>query len=165
MVSNPLKWQIPGFPGYFATEAGEIVSHQKGQPRVLKPDLRKEDGRKRYTLRAGDGRYVRKYGSYFVLLAVRGPKPDGVEACHNDGDCTNDAPDNLRWDTPVANKGDMLRHGTRAMGENHPKAKLRDVDIVEILNLRRAGLSLRAIGDSYGVTEQRVYQICKKGAR
>lgn len=46
-----------------------------------------------------------------VLLAFVGPRPDGLQACHNDGDPGNNRVDNLRWDTPSSNIQDLIRHG------------------------------------------------------
>ena len=50
-----------------------------------------------------------------VLEAFVGPCPEGMEGCHNDGDASNNALSNLRWDTSSANKQDMIRHGTNYM--------------------------------------------------
>lgn len=122
-VFNP----IPGFPGYRAGADGTVWScwrqrgvggesnrsewYQSEEWATLKPDIRPSDGRKRYSLKRVDGKLIRRYGSYFVLLAFVGPRPDGMEACHGDGDCTNDSADNLRWDTHSSNMYDRKRHG------------------------------------------------------
>jgi hypothetical protein len=45
-----------------------------------------------------------------VLEAFVGPRPDGLECCHNDGDAFNNHLDNLRWDTRSANTHDSWRH-------------------------------------------------------
>lgn len=45
-----------------------------------------------------------------VLEAFRGPKPDGLQACHNDGDKGNNSAANLRYDTCQANIDDRERH-------------------------------------------------------
>lgn len=47
-----------------------------------------------------------------VLQAFVGPRPEGLEACHQDGDKTNNAIGNLRWDTRSQNALDRVRHGT-----------------------------------------------------
>jgi len=47
-----------------------------------------------------------------VLLAFVGEPPDGMECCHNDGNPSNNALSNLRWDTKSANQRDRLAHGT-----------------------------------------------------
>ena len=46
-----------------------------------------------------------------VLEAFEGPCPEGLEACHNDGDQTINVWDNLRWDTGSSNMVDKVNHG------------------------------------------------------
>lgn len=48
-----------------------------------------------------------------VLEAFISPRPKGLEACHNNGDGTDNRLENLRWDTHRANMADQLKHGTR----------------------------------------------------
>jgi hypothetical protein len=170
---SEIEWfQIPGFTAYRVNSKGEIWSCLKqqgrgfnketcqfdtGTPRrKLKPERRKYDNRKRYTLKADSGKYVRKYGSYFVLLATVGPKPVGMEACHNDGDCTNDKPTNLRWDTVVNNKNDMRKHGTLLRGETSGVSKLTEKQVVEILTSNQTRSEL---GKKFGVTPENIWCI------
>lgn len=166
--------ELPGFPGYRAGNDGSIWSCWKangrgqqimgGKWKRLRGAPRKEDGRLRYTLRTASGEYRRAYGSNFILEAFAGPCPEGLEACHENGDCLNDSPSNLRWDTHSSNLLDKRRHGT-ADPEKHPKAKLKNEDITTIIDLRANGQRLKAIAERFGVSEQRVFQICKKGSR
>lgn len=51
-------------------------------------------------------------GHALVLVAFRGPRPAGMEGCHNNGDPADNRLENLRWDTRVANRQDAIRHGT-----------------------------------------------------
>lgn len=53
-----------------------------------------------------------------VLDAFVGPRPEGLEGCHTDGDPTNNVLSNLRWDTRHANAADAIR-----MGRHHHKSK------------------------------------------
>lgn len=46
-----------------------------------------------------------------VLIAFVGPRPKGMEGCHEDGDPSNNNLDNLRWDTRSGNNLDKVRHG------------------------------------------------------
>lgn len=178
-TSVPIKYRdIPGFTGYRAGSDGTIWSCLKpvgdrwngqrkrepiGEWKQLAPDLRKEDNRKRYTLRRDDGKLIRKYGSHFVLFAFNGPQPSELEACHENGDCTNDSSGNLRWGTHQSNLADKVAHGTHIAGENHPRAKIKDSDIQIILS--RKGEMLKDIAKDYGVSPQRIFQIQKRGAR
>lgn len=167
---------IPGCIGYLACEDGTIWSRWKPagrrhgfaiseDMRQLRPERRPCDGRARYTIRTAKGKYRRKYGSHFVLEAFVGPRPHGMEACHGDGNCLNDSASNLRWDTPAANKADMLTHGTRLSGERSGMAKLLDSDIPKILSLHACGESLKSIADKFGVTSARIHQIVRYGDR
>lgn len=46
-----------------------------------------------------------------VASAFLGPRPSGLEVCHNDGDKSNNAVSNLRYDTHAANIADLIREG------------------------------------------------------
>lgn len=47
-----------------------------------------------------------------VLHAFKGESPQGMEACHNNGDRSDARLANLRWDTPSNNQLDRSAHGT-----------------------------------------------------
>ncbi|AEK09646.1 HNH endonuclease [Mycobacterium phage Mozy] len=47
-----------------------------------------------------------------VLEAFVGPRPEGMNACHNNGIPNDNRVENLRWDTPSENNRDLIRHGT-----------------------------------------------------
>lgn len=47
-----------------------------------------------------------------VMRAFRGPCPDGMEVCHNNGDSADNRLENLRYDGHTENVKDMLKHGT-----------------------------------------------------
>jgi hypothetical protein len=49
---------------------------------------------------------------HLVLIAFVGPRPEGFDGCHNDGNPANNCLDNLRWDTPSGNMRDKRKHGT-----------------------------------------------------
>lgn len=165
-VSPPLKWHmlekrpIPGCPGYFARTDGTIWSHLFGKEKQLFPDVRHCDGRKRYTVKTNAGKLIRKYGGEFTLLAFVGPRPHGMECCHGDGVCTNDAIWNLRWDTALANKADMVRHGTRPSGESHGLAKLTKSAVISIRDEIAKGLACPgAVAARFGVSRTTVRNI------
>jgi len=47
-----------------------------------------------------------------VAEAFLGPRPEEMNACHKDGDSTNNVPANLYWGTQLQNIRDKVRHGT-----------------------------------------------------
>ena len=105
------QWRdIPGFPQYQASSEGRIRSLKRGGRRVLTGTPFKSGYL--YVHITPDGR--RKHVSIhrLVLLAFSGPCPEGLEARHLDGNCTNNHPGNLAWGTHSENIRDRVRHGT-----------------------------------------------------
>lgn len=55
----------------------------------------------------------RKFRVHRLVAIAFIPNPEGhAVVCHNDGDSTNAAASNLRWDTQTENLRDTVRHGT-----------------------------------------------------
>lgn len=81
--------------------------------RILRPDTSKPSGHLRVTFCSG-GVTQRYFVHRLVLSAFIGPRPEGMESCHNDGNPKNNLINNLRWDTKSANARDRRRHGTDA---------------------------------------------------
>jgi hypothetical protein len=90
----------------------EVSSHGRvrNSRRVLTPTFQK------YwvvELQKGDvyPRRIKFYVHVLVAEAFLGPRPYGMQACHNDGDPRhNNTLRNLRWDTVKANALDRVRH-------------------------------------------------------
>jgi hypothetical protein len=125
---------IPGFPGYYASEIGEILTSKvrrgclpavNGGPlRLMKPRLAQPEGYRNITLQVGGRSYSRGVAR-LVLLAFRGPPPSPRhEAAHENGNPGDNRACNLAWKTPAENDADKDRHGTRRLGEQRWNAKL-----------------------------------------
>jgi hypothetical protein len=69
-----------------------------------------------------------------------------MEACHNDGNPSNNRLTNLRWDTRSENQRDRVRHGSASY------VKLAESDITRIWERLLAGDSLVSIARDFGVT-------------
>lgn len=95
-----------------------------------------------------------------VLEAFVGPRPDGLIACHNDGNKLNNRYTNLRWDTPKANSLDLIKHGTLAIGERHGNAKLTAELVVLIRKRHRDGGKFRTLGREFSMSARQVKSIC-----
>lgn len=109
-------------------------------------------------LTAADGAKRTRYVHHLVLEAFEGPRPTGADACHSDGDCTNNRASNLRWDTRTANHADKKRHGTTSAGERHHGAKLSD-ELVRAMRKRRAeGASATVLSEEFGVSRMTAYR-------
>lgn len=101
---------IPGFPDYYATTEGQIISTKGREPRVLKAYRDKL----RYThvsLRR-DGQTFTRSVHTLVALTYLGAPPEGMEVRHLDGDPSNNTLSNLRYGTHSENQQDQLIHGT-----------------------------------------------------
>lgn len=95
-----------------------------------------------------------------VLEVFIGPCPDGMEACHGDGNPANNSLDNLRWDTRRANKQDAIRHGVQAKGERINTAKLTEEQVREIRKrFAEGGVSKAELSRRYSVTQGTIYYI------
>lgn len=67
-----------------------------------------------------------------VLFAFVGEPKEGEEACHCNGDKSDNRVENLRWDSHYENNQDRKRHGTYPRGESHPMSKFSQVLIEQI---------------------------------
>ncbi len=95
-----------------------------------------------------------------VLLTYVGPCPEGMEACHNDGDKSNNHVSNLRWDTRKNNHKDKKLHGTHQSGEYNPASVL-DWDKVDQIRSRYSagGVSQRQLAREYNVFQPTIWNI------
>jgi len=86
-----------------------------------------------------------------VLLTFTGPRPDGMEARHLNGDPYDNRLSNLVWGTGVENCRDTALHGRGPIGARNPMAKLTEADVLEIRRLKATGLSYGKIAKMFGV--------------
>jgi hypothetical protein len=93
---------------------------------------------------------------HLVLEAFVGSRPPGTECCHNDDDPANNRLSNLRWDTHLANMGDMKRRGRSLSGTRNPNAKLTEAGVREIRRRADGGESLWNIARERGMTYQAI---------
>ena len=87
-----------------------------------------------------------------VLEAFIGPRPPGMECCHQDGDPKNNYLKNIKWGSYSENRSDMIRHGRSTRGEKQPTSKLTELDVYCIRDWLRDGRwSQVIIADCFGV--------------
>ena len=157
------EWRdIPGYPGYKASNRGRIGSCKKrgGRDgvkrwhttnelqRVMRP-YTNDTGYKRHMIMGEEG--PRNLSAHIlVALAFLGPCPDGLEVCHNDGDPGNNRLENLRYDTHANNMLDAVRH------ESYPRAKR---EVLAIRNAYAKSKSLRGLANRFGVSKNDIANI------
>lgn len=96
-----------------------------------------------------------------VLDAFVGPCPEGMEACHNNGDHGDNRLPNLRWDAHMANCADRAKHGHDMDGEKSASARLKRADVIEIYRLRNEGHTHRRIALKFDVATDHVRNILR----
>ena len=120
------QWRdIPGHPGHQVSDRRRIrsvdrtITTTNGQARHYKGKVLctplNWDGYPRVDLH-NKGERRKRLVHVLVAEAFIGPRPEGAQVCHGDGDPTNNHVDNLRYDTPSENTLDSVQHGT------HPQA-------------------------------------------
>jgi len=87
-----------------------------------------------------------------VMLAFVGPRPEGLEICHGDGNPENNALSNLRYDTKVGNAADKVLHKTNNLGETNPRAILTNEDVLEIFRRCEAGANQLELATSLEIS-------------
>lgn len=95
-----------------------------------------------------------------ILEAFFGPRPLGLQACHNNGDRFDNRACNLRWDTAAANNRDRAAHGVLPRGERTGNTPLTEVDVRMIRALRGQGRSYGSIAPLFNVTKRTIINIC-----
>lgn len=118
------RWNpIPGYPGYEASSEGRVRSvdrmvrgrHGKRfQPGIVLKQRQRASGHYRVNLSI-DGVHKTVHVHQLVMRAFAGLPPEGMEVCHNDGDPTNNAVTNLRYDTASGNFQDRILHGVNPL--------------------------------------------------
>lgn len=133
---------IKSFPGYQVSHIGEVRSfwRQVGgnkpvalcdSPKEVKQHINAKNGYPSVTIRSGGRNFTRTVHS-LVAEAFIGPRPDGCEVCHGDGNRLNCNYQNLRYDTPKNNQADKIAHGTTNRGSRCGTAKLDEAKVAEI---------------------------------
>ena len=98
--------------------------------RVLKPSATR--GGYLQVLLSRDGCHFNTSIHRTVLETFVGRCPEGMVACHSDGNQKNNVLSNLRWDTQSNNVKDRVAHGTSDRGERNSQSKLTEAQILEI---------------------------------
>lgn len=171
---------VVGFEGrYQVSSIGRVKSLKRevvnvGGFRIVPEKIKKQ------TVATGRGRSKGKYPHSIVMLyennnqyrklvhrlvleAFIGKAPVGFQGCHNDGNGLNNRIDNLRWDTPIENVRDSIRHGTFKLGtiknENHCKAKYKNYQVIMIRKLAEAGVPRHIIEKAFDAKKNSLSRI------
>lgn len=162
---------IPGYEGLYSISShgrirseARIVRHYSGGQKLLNERLRaicpNMHGYASVIL-SKEGRNTRFTVHRLVLRAFVGEPPYGVDACHNDGDRSNNKLENLRWDTRAGNMQDTINHGTRRRGESVHFHKITEQTALAI---RRDNRLHKEIARDFQISQSAV-SLIKRGKR
>lgn len=143
---------VIGYEGYYEVSSHgrvrsverEVVALCRGKPtsfkyksRVLKPGFTRNKGNKCYhfVILSRESKTKIFMVHTLVCTTFHGPRPEGKQAAHCDGDKYNNRADNLRWATKEENELDKLAHGRIKKGAEHHFAVLTE-DVVKLLRKR-----------------------------
>lgn len=136
---------IPGWEGFYeVSDAGTVRSldrvvrsgpnrFTRQKAKIIKPTVDRLGYCRVYLSRDGKDKGIRVHS--LVLLAFVGPRQEGIDGCHNDGNPSNNRLKNLRYDTEKGNMADRVRHGTDCRGTKHPRAILSEYDVLYLRTL------------------------------
>ena len=103
------RWlPVPGFPDYEVSELGQVASIKRGERQILAGG--KNDMGYRNVLLYTNGTRVGRRVHQLVALAFIGPRPEGLEIRHLDGNQLNNAASNHAYGTAEENYWDKKLH-------------------------------------------------------
>jgi hypothetical protein len=146
---------IPGYPGYRASEEGQIFG-----PRFSRPLTPRVSRGKLVVSAVVNGQVKTVAVHKLIMLAFEGPKPfANADIRHVDGDYTNNRPTNLVYGTRAQNEQDKLRHGTSNRGTRNGQSKLTPDKVRYLRRLKSQGWSNRRVAAELGISYAQVGRI------
>ena len=177
--------QIPGYEGYFASSDGVIWTgwerigcgpgNGRGSHSVVgksrtpltqysMPAL-KEKKRLEYLyvrMRTGPNQYKSVMVHKLIALTFIGPRPEGLESRHLNGNHKDNCAANLCYGTKKENADDRVRHGTSPVGEKHPLARLTEMNVKDIRQRSASGVRTKVLANEYGMTMSAIRRAVKR---
>lgn len=165
-----ITWKsVPGYEGlYEVSDAGQVrgldrirLDGKRVRARLLRQTVSPK-GYARVHLSKNANR-KKRFVHQLVLEAFVGPRPAGAAmGCHKNGKSLENWRDNLRWGTAVNNAEDRRSHGTTAIGERSPRAKLTAEKVLAVRAYEDSDLSASQIGKLFGIGRSQVDRIIKR---
>lgn len=107
-----------------------------------------------------NGKRITKRVHRLICIAFHGNPPDiNSVASHIDGNCDNNKPDNLCWETQKINLSRKKNHGTDDLGIKNSRAKINLDELKKIRKLLSEGLTHAKIGKILNVSRTFITKI------
>jgi hypothetical protein len=107
----------------------------------------------------GRGNTNMRFIHNLVLEAFVGPRPEGLLGCHKDDNPANNNIKNLYWGTAKQNTADAIRNGNTRDGENSSSAKLTEATVLQVVELKTAGMPMWEIAEKVGCSRANIEAI------
>lgn len=162
------SWKpVRGYEGlYEVSDMGRVRAlfcagnfHKPG--RILKPWITRNGYIQIHLMRPGEKRKgvcIHR----LMLEAFVGPRPEGCEVRHLNGQRSNNVLSNLSWGTHKQNSEDSRRLGTMAIGERAGCSKLAENDVVIIREWYGLGIPIYIIASVFEIDRTSVWQIATR---
>lgn len=126
------EWRvIPSVPHYLASREGHVKHIRADRPRYPFVSAKGYC----YVGFRMNGKNHNRTVHTMVAEAFIGPRPEGADIRHLDGNPANNHIENLTYGTKAENMADRERHGRTRRGESNGNARLPDEDADEIRRL------------------------------
>jgi protein gp37 len=145
---------IPGYEGYSVTTHGEVLGKRSDTRGGLKLDAGEQGHLRAPLYRAAGHSPKRELVHRLVLTAFVRPPRLGEQACHRNGDPSDNRLSNLYWGTQGDNWRDRLTHGN---GRSYQK--LSEQQVSQIRERHAAGQSAYSMAKDYGVSDTQIRNI------
>ena len=165
--------EIDRFPGYGVSDDGRVRSYwtRKGVPsirgwrvaskpqRVMKT-TRGVRGYEVVTLRSGDGEKLTLKIGNLVMEAFYGPRPAGMEVCHNNSVRADNHLENLRYDTHtgnIADKSEEARFASALVTRKLTDQQVIDIRVKHCVD----GITYQRLAEEYGIPLTTIGNACR----
>lgn len=108
--------------------------------------------------RAAQGKKV----AHLICATFHGPRPEGYETAHLNGDSLDNRANNLAWKTRTENELDKIEHGTSNRGVRQWQAKLTDDEVREIRKLAASGTPQAILARRFQVSQPTISEVANR---
>ena len=112
LLPDEIWLPVPGYEGLYEASSFGLVKSLKRKTtpgKILKQSL---DGKGYPSVTLSKNNNQKRFRvPWIIAMTFIGPRPKGLDVCHNDGNKLNNTSKNLRYDTRKSNAHDTIKHG------------------------------------------------------